>query len=86
MIAESFGLAQVEELVASTGAEDSVLQILIAEPSTVKSVSAVVVSEATTVTVTEVPVMTSALTEPAAGLVYAQERWLSPLQTSYVQS
>ena len=51
MIVESTGLAQVKELVASTGAEDSALQTSIGEPSTVKSVPVVVISEATTVTV-----------------------------------
>ena len=76
MIAEGTGLAQVKELVASTGAEDSALQTSKAEPSTVKSVPAVI-SEATTVTVPEVQVMTLMLTEPAAGLVSAPSEMAS---------
>ena len=55
----------------STGAEDNALQTSKAEPSTVQSVPAAIVSEATTVTVSEVPATTSALTEPAVGLVFA---------------
>ena len=42
MILESTGLAQVEEPVVSTSAEDSVLQISTAEPSTVEYVPAAV--------------------------------------------
>jgi len=61
----------VEEPVESTGAEDSALQISIAELSIVKFVPAVIILEATTVTFTEVPVTTSTLTEPTAGLVFA---------------
>ena len=57
MIAESTRLAQVEELVASTGTEDDTLQTLKVEPSTVESVPSIIISEATTVTVPEVPVM-----------------------------
>jgi len=70
MIAESTGLAQVKELVASTDAEDSALQTSKAEPSTVKSVP-VVISEATTVTNPEVPVTTLTLMEPVVVLVSA---------------
>ena len=69
MIAESSGLAQVEEPVASTGAEDNALQTSIAEPGIVEFVAASVASEATTVTVLEVLATTLALTEPAAGLI-----------------
>ena len=71
MIAESTGVAHVEEPVASTGAEDSTLQTLMAEPSTLKSVPVVVISEATTVIISEVPVTTSALKEVTAGHVPA---------------
>ena len=56
MIAESTGLAQVEEPVASTGVEDNTLQTSTAEPSTVEFVTTAITSEATTVTVSEVPV------------------------------
>ena len=58
----------MEEPMVSTGTEDITLQTSTAEPSTMKSVPAVVVSEATTVTIPEMPVTTSVLTEPAAGL------------------
>jgi len=71
MTVESTEMAQVEEPMTSTGAEDNTLQTLMAEPSTVESVLLVVVSEAVTITIPEVPVMTSVLTEPAAGLVSA---------------
>jgi len=69
MIAESTGLAQVEAPMASTSAEDSTLQISMAELSTVKSVPVVDISEAATVTIPEVSVTTSALKEPATGHV-----------------
>jgi len=64
-------LAQVEEPVASTGAEDNTLQTSTAEPSTMEFVAAPVASEATTITVPEVPATTSVLTEPAVGFVSA---------------
>ena len=44
MIAESTRLAQVEELVVSTSAEDNILQTLKVEPSTVLSVHVVIIS------------------------------------------
>jgi len=69
MIAESTGVAHVEEPAASTGTEDSTLQTLTAELSTVKSIPAVVISEAATITIPEVSVTTLVLKEPAAGLV-----------------
>ena len=71
MIAESTRLAQEEKPVASTGTEDSALQSSIAELSTVEFVPAAVASEATTMTVPVVPVTTSALMEPAVGLISA---------------
>ena len=79
MIVESTGLAQVEKPVVSTDAEDSALQISIAEPSIVKSVPTVVISEATIVTIPEVPVTTSVFAEPAAGLVSAPSEMASAL-------
>ena len=77
IIAESTGVAQVEEPMTNTGAEDSTLQTSTAEPSTVKSVPAVVISEAATVTIPEVPVTTSSLKELAAGLAPAQSETVS---------
>jgi len=70
-------MAQVEESVASTSTKDSTLQISTAEPSTVKSVPAIVILEATIVTISEVPVITSALKEPATGLVPALSKTAS---------
>ena len=58
MIAESTGMAQVEEPVASAGTEDITLQTSTTEPGTVEFVAALVASEATTIIVPEVPVMT----------------------------
>ena len=73
-------------LVASTGAEDNTLQISKVESSVVKSVPAVVISKATTVIVMEVPVTTSTLTEPVAGLVFAPSE-IAPTSTdTYTQS
>ena len=83
MIADSTGLAQVKEPVASTGAEDNILQTLTAEPSTVKSVLVVLVSEVTTVAVLEVPITTSALTDPAYDLVSASSE-MAPASTDIV--
>ena len=71
MIVESTELAPVEEHVASTGAEDSTLQISTAEPGVVEFVVALVASEANIITNPEVPAMISVLTEPAAGLISA---------------
>ena len=85
MIAESTGLAQVKELVASTGAEDNTLQTSKVESSAVKSVPAVVISEATTVIVMEVPVTTSTLTKPTAGLVFAPSE-MAPASTDIVHT
>ena len=67
MIIESTRLAQVEEPVASTSAEDNALQTSTAEPNTVEFVPAAVASEATMVTVPEVPATNSALTKPTTG-------------------
>jgi len=69
MIAESTGLAQVEDPVASTNAEDNALQTSAREPGAVEFVAAPVVSEATTITVQEVLATTSVSTEPAVGLI-----------------
>jgi len=77
MIEESTGLAQVEELMASTGVEDSALQTSTAEPGTMEFVAAPVASEVTTITVSEVPITTSALTEPAVGFVSAPSKMAS---------
>ena len=85
MIVGSIRLAQVEELVASTGAEDTVLQTSKVESSNVKSVPAVIVSEATTVTAPEVPVTASTLMEPAVGFISAASEMALPPRTSYVQ-
>jgi len=70
-------MAQVEEPVASTGAEDNALQTLTAEPSTVEFVPAAVTLDATIVTVLEVPVTTSALTNPIVDLVSAPNEMAS---------
>ena len=71
MVAESTGLAQVEDPMASTSADYNALQTSAGEPGVVESVTVPDASEATTITVPEVSAMISALTEPAAGLVSA---------------
>jgi len=73
MIAESTSVAQVEEPVASTGAEDDIVQT----STTVKSIPVVVVSEATIVTISEVPVTTLVLTEPVVNLISAPSEMAS---------
>jgi len=77
IIAECAEVAQVEEHVASTGAEDRTLQISTAEPSTVKFVPVVVTSEAAIVTILKVLVTTSASKEPAADPVLALSKMVS---------
>jgi len=84
MIVESTGLAQVEEPVRSTGAEDNALQTSTVEPSTVEFIPVTVASEAT-ITVPKVPVTTSALTDPAAGLVSAPSE-MAPASTDIVRT
>ena len=49
IIAESTGVAQVEEPMASTDAEDNPHKASTAEPNTVKSVPTVIISEAVTI-------------------------------------
>ena len=77
-IEESTGLAQVEDPVASTSAEDSALQTSAGEPGAVEFIAVSVASEATTITVPGVSAMTSVLTEPAVGLISAQSE-LAPI-------
>jgi len=85
MITESTGLAQVEEPVASTGAEDNVFQILAGKPSTVEFVAVLVASEATTIMVPEVSIKISVSTEPAAGLVSAYSE-LAPASVDIIRT
>ena len=71
MIVESIGVAQVENPVASTIAEDNTLQTSMAQQSIVKFVPAVVTSEAAIVTILEVSVITFVSKEPVVGHVPA---------------
>jgi len=71
MVAESNGLAQVEDPVASTSAEDNALQTLAVEPGVMEFVVVLVASEATTIMVPEVSATISVSTEPAASLISA---------------
>jgi len=64
--------AQVENPMASIGAEDIAVQTLAGEPSAVEFVPASIVVEAATMTVPEVLAMISALQDPAIGLIPAQ--------------
>ena len=77
MVAESTGLAQVEDPVASISVEDNALQTSASEPGAMEFVVVPFTSEATTITVPEVSAMISALTEPAAGLVSASNELAS---------
>ena len=72
MIAESTGVAQVEDPTTSIGTEDSMVQTSTGDPSVMKFVAAFVAVEATTMTIPEVLAMTSAPQEPAVGLIPAQ--------------
>ena len=85
MIAESTGLAQVEEHVASTGAKDSTLQTSTVELGTVEFVAASVASEATTIMVPEMPATISGLMEPVAGLVPAPSQ-LAPASVDIIHT
>jgi len=65
MVAESTGIAQVEDPMESLGAEDNAVQTSIGEPSAVEFVAAPVTVEATiTILVLEVLVTTSMSDEP----------------------
>ena len=57
MVAERTGLAQVEDLVTSTSAEDNAFQTSAGKPGVVEFVVVPVASEATTITIPEVSVM-----------------------------
>jgi len=83
IIVESTRLAQVEDPVASTSAEDSALQTLAGEPSAVEFVAAPIVPKATTITVSEVSTMTSMSTESAVSLSLDKVNWLLSLWTLY---
>ena len=71
--AESTGVAQVEDPVASIGAEDSTFQTSAGEPSAVEfAVSSLGVEVATTIAVPEVLATTSVSDEPVVSLTSAQ--------------
>ena len=61
IVAESTGVAQVEDLMGSLGAEDGAVQASADEPSVVEFVAAPVSVEATTTAVTEVLALASSL-------------------------
>jgi len=72
MIAESTGVAQVEDSAASIRAEDSAVQTSAGESSTVEFVVASVAVEATITNVPEVLASAALSEEPVVGLVPAQ--------------
>jgi len=69
MVAESTGVAQVEDLMGSLGTEDSAVQASANEPSAVEFVVAPVAMEATTTAVPEVLPLASVAEEPVVGLI-----------------
>ena len=77
MVAESTGVAQVEDSTASIDAEDSAVQTSAGEPGAVEFVTAPVAMEATTITVPKVLATTSTSKEPAVGLIFAQVKLAS---------
>jgi len=85
MVAESTGLAQVEDPMASTSAEDNTLQTSTGEPGAVEFIAVHVASEAITVTVPEVSTMISVSTEPTAGLVSTSSE-LAPASVDIVRT
>ena len=68
IIAESTGVDQVEEPMASTNVGGSILHTSMDEPSLVKSALVVVTPEAATGTVSKMPVTTLMLKEPLLAL------------------
>jgi len=85
MVAESTGIAQVENPVASISAEDSALQTSAGEPGAVEFVAVPVALEATTITVPEVSVMISISKEPTAGL-FSAPRELAPASVDIIRT
>ena len=71
--AESTGVAQVEDPAAGIGAEDSIIQTSVGQPSAVKFVVAsVAVKVVTTITIPEALAMILVSDEPVVGLTPAQ--------------
>jgi len=72
MVAESTGVAQVEDPATSIDALNSAVQNSAGEPSAVELAATSIVVEATTTTVPEVLATTLAPQEPDVGLIPAQ--------------
>ena len=72
MVAESTGVALVEDPATSIGAEDSAVQTSAGKPSDVEFAVASVAMEATTIAVPEVLASALASENPVVGLVPAQ--------------
>jgi len=72
MVAESTGVAQVEDPAASICAEDSAVQTLAGEPSAVEFAAASVAVEATTTDVSGMLALSALLEEPVIGIIPAQ--------------
>ena len=72
MVAESTGVAQVEDLMGSLGTEDSAVQASADEPTAVEFVASHVAVEATTTANPEMLASASASEEPVVGLVPVQ--------------
>ena len=69
MVAESTGVAQVEDPVASIGAEDSIVQTSAGEPSAIEFAAAFVALEAATTDVLKVLDSAVLSEEPVVGIV-----------------
>ena len=72
MVAESTGVAQVEDFVASTSTEDSVIKASASEPSVVEFAVALVAVKTTTISAPEVLAMISVSKETVVGLIPAR--------------
>jgi len=72
MVAESTGIAQVEDPMESLGAEDNAVQTSAGKPSAVEFVATSVAVEATTTTIPEVLASVSESKEPVVGLIPIQ--------------
>ena len=76
IVAESTGVAQVEDPMASIGAEDSAVQTSTGEPGAVEFIVAPVAVEATTITIPEVLAMISCRKSLLLALSLHKLSWL----------
>jgi len=86
MVLESTGLAQVENLVASSSTEDNALQTSAGEPGAVEFVIVPITSEAIIITVSEVSARSQCRQNLLLALSLPLASWLPPLRTLHAPS